>query len=87
MTDPAEYAKYVERFEKALGALEVGAYGKWKGHLIKRLSPEDFEVRHSAYRKLAEEFQAAVDRGYTISNQLMRQLREHAAELVLSTHA
>lgn len=43
MTEQASYQQYLERWEKDVGPAEVGAFAKFSGRLIKKLSAEEFD--------------------------------------------
>ena len=79
----ADYQAYLSRFDGALGPLAVGAYGKWQGLLIQKLSAEQFAERYAEYVTLHDELERTVAAGLTLRNTLIKQLRELAANLVM----
>jgi len=83
MADDPAYRDYLQRFDAAVGPADTGAYAKWKGHLIRKLGPDEFAARDAEYRALCESFESSVIDGKTLDNLLIRQLRERAAELVV----
>jgi hypothetical protein len=83
--DPAEYEQYLARFAAAVGEVEVGAFAKHQGRLIRKLDLEQFGETWGEYHELASHYFGAVDRGDTINDMVVRLLREHAAALVLTS--
>ncbi|HWO18357.1 MAG TPA: hypothetical protein VNO30_06260 [Kofleriaceae bacterium] len=77
------YHEYLERFERALGDLPVGAFAKFGGRLIKKLSFEEFSPAYLKYEDLRVHYQKSIERGDTIDDIVRRILREDAANLVL----
>jgi hypothetical protein len=80
---PDDYATYLERFDRTLGKAAVGGYAKFDGKLVKKLTPEEFAAKSKEYAELKANYDKIVEHGYTISNVLVRVLRERAAELVV----
>jgi hypothetical protein len=78
-----EYQEYLTRFDAALGAVDVGAFAKHKGRLIKKLDAEGFAAQSKEYLELASHYFESVDRGDTINDVVVKLIREHAATLVL----
>jgi hypothetical protein len=81
---PARYHEYLERFAKELGELPAGAFAKFGGHLIKKLTFEEFTPAYLEYTDMRTHYDESVDRGDTINDVVLRVLREKAARLVLS---
>ena len=80
-----EYARYLERFAAACGGeVEVGAFAKFKGKLIKKVAFEEFGELHAEYHELAAHYLESLDRGDTINDVVVKQVRELAAKLVLT---
>jgi hypothetical protein len=77
------YLEYLARFESEVGALAVGAYGKWKGKLVRKLSPEEFTTRHQEFAKLDSAYRGILTRGDTINDTVVRMWREKRAELLI----
>lgn len=83
-----EYAEYLARFDKAAGdAVAVGAFAKYKGRLIKKMTAEEFAEKNREYLELAGHYLTSLDRGDTINDVVVRLVRERAAELVLTSPA
>ena len=81
MADP--YLAYVEKFEQEVGVLAVGAYGKWKGKLVRRLSADEFAAKHQEFTKLDSAYRGILQRGDTINDTVVRMWREKRAELLI----
>ena len=83
-----EYREYLARFDQTVeggDAVAVGAFAKFKGKLIKKLSPEEFATKNKEYLDLASHYFQALDRGDTINDVIVKLVRERAAELVLTS--
>jgi hypothetical protein len=78
-----DYPSYLDRFERTVGKAEVGGYGKFEGKLVKKLSSLEFDAKAKEYAELKANYDKIVENGYTISNVLVRVLRERAAELLV----
>ncbi len=81
---PARYHEYLARFAKELGELPAGAFAKFGGHLIKKLTFEEFTPAYLEYTDMRTHYDESVDRGDTINDIVLRVLREKAARLVLA---
>jgi hypothetical protein len=77
------YQLYLARFAKQVGEIAEGAYGKHEGKLIKKLSPAEFAEKWAEFIDLRANYESILENGYTISNVLMKVLRERAAELIV----
>lgn len=80
---PAQYHEYLDRFMTELGDVKVGAFTKWNGKLIKKLSFEEFTPAFLDYREVLERYTESIERGDTINDIVLRLLRERCANLVL----
>jgi len=80
---PARYHEYLERFTNELGDVKVGAFAKWSGKLIKKLSFEEFTPAYLDYIEVVDRYQESVERGDTINDVVLKVIREQAAQLVL----
>jgi hypothetical protein len=78
----ARYRDYASRFAKEAGEAEPGRFATFRGHLIKMLTAEEFEASLREYRRLVDRYQRAFERGDTIDNVVVRELRDHAARLL-----
>lgn len=76
------YREYLERWEQDLGPFEVGAFVKFSGRLIKKMSEEEFAPVHQEYETLAKKYLESVARGDTVNDVVVRLLRDRAATLV-----
>jgi hypothetical protein len=81
---PGRYHEYLERFAKELGELPAGAFAKFSGRLIKKLTFEEFTPAYLEYAEMCAQYDESVTRGDTINDIVLRILREKAANLVLA---
>jgi hypothetical protein len=84
---PERYHEYLDRFTTELGEVKVGAFAKFNGRLIKKLSFEEFTPAYLEYTEIAERYSDSLDRGDTINDVVLKLLREQAAGLVLKPPA
>jgi len=77
------YQAYLERFQREVGPVNVGAYGKWKGKLVRKLSPVEFGTKHDEFTKLDVTYRGIIARGDTINDAVVRLWRERRAELLI----
>lgn len=77
------YEEYLERYEHALGARDVGQYTKWQGRLVKKLTLAEFTTRNDQYRALCDDLKQIILVGGTINDILVKQVRECAADLIV----
>lgn len=84
---PALYGEYLARFDREVSGVEIGAFAKYQGRLIKKMNAEDFECAFMEYHELATHYHDALDRGDTINDVMVKMLRDHAATLVLKPPA
>jgi hypothetical protein len=80
---PGRYHEYLARFAAKVGDHSVGAFAKFGGKLIKKLSFEEFTPAFIEYTDLSTQYYESIDRGDTINDVVMRVLRDKAATLVL----
>ena len=83
MAGDEAYLAYLARFEQEVGALAVGAYGKWKGRLVRKLSAAEFDTRHTEFANLDRTYRGILERGDTINDAVVRLWRERRAELLI----
>jgi hypothetical protein len=81
MADP--YREYLAKFESQVGALAVGAYGKFQGKLVRKLAPDEFAKRHDEFVTLDKTYRGIIERGDTINDAVVRMWRERRAELLI----
>lgn len=91
-SDPAldvlgRYHEYLERFAGELGAVEVGAFTKFGGRLIKKMTLEEFSPAFLEYTEITDRYYDSLDRGDTINDMVVRVMREKAANLILKPPA
>lgn len=84
---PGRYEEYLERCRTQLGDLAAGAFVKFSGRLIKKLTFEEFTPAYLEYTELLDRYNESLDRGDTINDLVLRMLREKAAGLVLDPPA
>jgi hypothetical protein len=77
------YQTYVARFDREVGPIAVGAYGKWKGKLVRRLSEGEFATKQNEYLTLDKTYRLILERGDTINDAVVKLWRERGAELLL----
>jgi hypothetical protein len=77
------YRDYLQRFEEAHGPLEVGAFAKQEGRLIRKLAEEEFSAFYTEYVEMVDFFKASVERGDTMNDVVVKTIRERSAELLL----
>ena len=80
---PGRYHEYLQRFASKVGDHEVGAFVKFSGKLIKKLSFEEFTPAYLEYTELADTYNGSIERGDTVNDVVLRVLRDKAATLVL----
>jgi hypothetical protein len=79
----ALYLEYLARFDRQVGAVDVGAFAKYEGRLIKKLGRAEFEAAFLEYADLFERYKDSVERGDTINDAMVKLLRDQAAKLVI----
>ncbi len=80
---PARYHEYLERSSKELGELTVGAFTKFRGRLVKKLSFEEFTPLFLEHVEIDARYRETLDNGDTLNDLVLRILREQSATLVL----
>lgn len=80
---PARYQEYLGRFAAEVGDVQVGAFAKYAGRLIKKLAFEEFTPAYLEYTELADRYRDSLERGDTVNDVVLRLLRDKAAALVL----
>ena len=84
---PGRYDEYLARCAAKLGDLAAGAFVKFGGRLIKKLTFEEFTPAYLEYTEMLEHYTASLDRGDTVNDLVLRLLRDKAAGLVLDPPA
>ena len=80
-----EYQQYLARFAGAVEKdVDVGAFAKFKGKLVKKMAFDEFSQVHDEYHKLAAHYFESLDRGDTINDIVVKTVRDHAATLILT---
>ena len=77
------YLEYLAKFESQVGALAVGAYGKFHGKLVRKLSADEFKQRHTEFVNLDTTYRGIIARGDTINDAVVKLWRERRAELLI----
>jgi hypothetical protein len=80
---PARFAEYLDRFMTELGDTTVGAFTKFNGKLIKKMTFEEFTPAYLEYTEILQRYNDSVERGDTINDVVLRLLRDRCATLVL----
>ena len=70
-----------------LGDVKVGAFAKFNGRLIKKLTFEEFTPAYLEFTEMAQRYKESMDAGDTVNDVVMRVLREKAANLILEPPA
>ena len=78
-----EYSRYQARYERLVGDIEPGQYGRFKGRLVPRLDADGFRFKVDQYMDLGRRFTEMVSEGDTIDDALAVELRAAEIELVL----
>lgn len=78
-----EYGRYVERFERLVGSLNTGQYGRYRGRLVRRFDAGQFRAKVDEYMGLGHRFTAMLNAGDTIDDTLAVELKAVEVELVL----
>ena len=84
---PARYREYLDRFMTEIGDKTAGAYVKFSGKLIQKLSFEEFTPVYLDYQEVLKRYTESIERGDTINDVVLRLLREKSASLVLPNPA
>jgi hypothetical protein len=79
------YQAYLDRFQALVGAYPVGSYGKFKGRLVRKLPPDEFEKKHGEWATLSKTYKGILERGDTLNDAVTKLLREREAELLLDS--
>jgi hypothetical protein len=79
----AEYREYLVRFEKQVGKVPIGAPGKWKGRLVTKLAYGEFEHKLLELRKFEHAYRETLERGDTVSDAVIKLLKDRSAELLI----
>jgi hypothetical protein len=80
---PSRYAEYLARFASEVGDVASGAFAKYAGKLIKKLSFEEFTPAFLEHAELVKRYYDSLERGDTINDVVLRLIREKAAGLIL----
>lgn len=78
-----EYARYLSRFDRLVGGLETGQYGRYRGRLVRKLADAQFREKVDEYMRLGRQFGQMMASGDTIDDTLAVELRSTEIELVL----
>ncbi len=78
-----EFRRYNDRFERLVGAFEVGQYGNFRGRLVRRLDELAFRSKVDEYMNLGRRFTETLNSGDTIDDILAVELKAAEIELVL----
>lgn len=77
------YHEYLERWKRNAGDVPLGAFTKFQGKLIKKLSFEEFSPILLEYLEMVTRYEESVERGDTINDVILKVLRDQAAQLML----
>jgi len=79
------YQAYLDRFQALVGSYPVGSYGKFKGRLVRKLPPDEFQKKHGEWATLSKTYKGILERGDTLNDAVTKLLREREAELLLDS--
>lgn len=79
----ADYQGYLSRFAQKVGTLQVGAYGSFRGKLVRKLAPDEFAKKQDELDELARTYQNMLERGDTLNDAVIKLLGERKAELLI----
>ncbi len=77
------YQLYLDRFAREVGTVEEGAFSKYMGGVIRKLSIVEFGAKWRDFEDIRASYEAMLGRGFTIDDVLAKELRERAAELIV----
>jgi len=77
------FSDYETRFEKQVGSIQPGQYGRFNNRLVKRLSAHEFIEQTGHYEACGNELLVAIENGETLSEQLIVKIRTIEANLIL----
>jgi hypothetical protein len=80
---PGRYAEYLERLTQEVGELEVGAFAKYAGRLIYKLSFPEFTATYTEYTELLARYHESLERGDTVDDLVLKLLREQSTNLAM----
>jgi hypothetical protein len=83
MSGDDPYLAYLARFQKEVGAVAVGHYGKYQGKLVRKLNPAEFAKKHDELAHLVRTYRGIIERGDTINDAITKLLRERQIELLI----
>lgn len=81
--DSTEYTEYSERFQRLVGDIQPGQYGRYRGRLVRRLTPDEYAEQKNEYTRLGDRLSNAVTAGETLSDSLTAELRSTEVNLIL----
>ena len=77
------FADYENRFERLVGIIQPGQYGRYNNRLVRRLTADAYAEQWSQYQQCGQKLMVAIENGETLSEQLIVQIRSIEANLVL----
>jgi hypothetical protein len=78
-----EYRAYLERFDRQVGPCEFGATVMHQSRLIRKLRYEEFEGKWTEFEALNDAYGEITRRGDTISDVIVKALRDRSGELLI----
>lgn len=78
-----QYERYLDRFDRVVGAIRPGQYGRFKSRLVMKMTGEQYRRRVAEYRELGRQLSDRMRSGDTIDDTLVTALRAAEADLVL----
>jgi hypothetical protein len=57
------YQDYLQRFQQLIGPHPVGSFGKFKGRMVRKLAPDEFDKKHGEWVTLDRTYRGILERG------------------------
>lgn len=76
------YDRYLNTFKEKFGEAAFGELVRNEGYLVKKMTSEEFDVAWSELKRTEEFLRETMSRGNTLSDDVERQYRELAAEVL-----
>lgn len=81
--DLLPYEPYLERFDRVVGAIRPGQYGRFKNRLVLKMTGEQYRRRVEDYAELGRRLADMMRAGDTIDDTVVTAMRAAEADLVL----
>jgi hypothetical protein len=81
--DLHDHDGYVERFDRVVGAIRPGQYGRYRNRLVLKMNSDQYRRKVEEYEDLGRRLGAMMNAGDTIDDTLVTALRAAEIDLVL----